>query len=187
MAAEGVQVKIEGLAELKARLSELAPKLRRRALRNALAAGARIVRDAARSKARVIPQGSNAVAKGYRRPGTVRDAIVVRTSKQAARSGDIGVFVNVRPAKGAKFKTTTHRIAGVLKIKTRRMAKASQRGAKSPTDPFYWRFLEFGTKRQRTFSFLRPAVTRLQEALRRFQAVLGPQLERLNANARDRL
>lgn len=167
MAADGVQVKIEGLAELKARLAELAPKLRRRALRNALAAGARIVRDAARRGAPVLRttthSGASAIKRGIRRPGTVRQAISVRTSKVDRRNGNVGVFVNVKPAKGAA------------------------RGSKKPTDPFYWRFLEFGTKRQRAFSFLRPAVARLQEALRRFQAVLGPQLNKLNATPKDPL
>jgi len=53
-----------------------------------------------------------------RAPGTVRKAIRVRTSKVARQAGDVGVFVNVKPAPGAKFKTSTTRILG-LKIKSR--------------------------------------------------------------------
>lgn len=180
--AGDVTVKIQGLDELKALLQGLPAKLRRRALRNALAAGARIVRDAARQRTPVINAGSPAVAKGHRKPGTVRDAIVVRTSKQATKAGDVGVFVNVRPAKGAKFRTTTRSVLGIAKIKQRHVVRATQRGAKSPKDPFYWRFLEFGTKRSREFSFLRPAAAKLSAALEKFKAVLGPQIAKLNTN-----
>lgn len=180
--AGDVSVSIQGLDDLKALLKALPDKLRRRALRNALAAGARIVRDAARRRTPVLSAGNAAVHRGYRKPGTVRDAIVVRTSKQAKKAGDVGVFVNVRPAKGAKFRTTTRSVLGIVKIKQRQVVRSSQRGAKSPNDPFYWRFLEFGTKRSREFSFLRPAAAKLSEALEKFKAVLGPQIAKLNTH-----
>lgn len=112
-----LETKITGLDDIKEALSGIVPKLRKRALRNALAAGGRIIRDAARAAAPVISPSSLAVVKGYRKPGTVKKAISVRTSKLARRSGDVGVFVNVRPAKGAN------------------------RGGKNPNDPFYWRWL----------------------------------------------
>jgi hypothetical protein len=44
----------------------------------------------------------------------------VRTSKADKKDGNVGVFVNVKPA------------------------KSGQRGAKSRDDPYYWRWLEFG-------------------------------------------
>ena len=64
----------------------------------------------------------------YRAPGTVKKAIRVRTSKVATRAGDVGVFVNVRPAKGAKYSTRTRSVMG-LKVRTRTLKRASQRGA----------------------------------------------------------
>lgn len=165
MAGDGVQVKIEGLDDLRAVLRGLPDKLRRRVLRNALAAGARIVRDYARQRAPVLRastySGASALRRGVRASGTVKRSISVRTSKAARRAGNVGVFVNVRPARGA------------------------QRGAKKPTDPFYWRFLEFGTKRAREFSFLRPAAQRLQQALEVFKARLGPQLAKLNISPKS--
>ena len=115
-----IAAKVHGLPDLKEALGQLVPKLRRRALRNALAAGARVVQKEARAKAPVLSPASLAVRKGERASGTVRKAISVRTSKLARRRGDVGVFVNVRPA------------------------KAGQRGAKNPNDPFYWRWLQFG-------------------------------------------
>lgn len=172
MAAERA---IGGLDAAKAAIKALPDKLRRRALRLALAAGGRVVRDEARRHAPVIDPADPAVQRGWRKPGTVRDAIVVRTSKQARREGNVGVFVNVRPAKGAKYRTLT----GANGSKSRVLARASQRGAKVKTDPFYWRFLEFGTKRIRAVPFLRPAAQTLDKALAAFTAKLGPQAQRI--------
>ncbi len=148
-----ISAKVRGIPELKAALGALVPKLRRQALRNALAAGARVVRDEARRRAPVL---QNTLRAPYRKPGTVRKAIVVRTSKAARRRGDVGVFVNVRPA------------------------RRGQRGAKSTNDPFYWRFLEFGTRHIAARGFLQAGAQRLTDALETFKAVIGPQIERMN-------
>lgn len=175
-----IDAKVRGIPELREALRGIVPKLRVRALRNALAAGARIVQREARSKTPVISPAALAVRKGYRKPGTVRDAISVRTSRAAKAKGDVGVFVNVRPAKGARFKTQTRSLLG-LKLKRRVQVAASQRGAKSPNDPFYWRFLEFGTaKGTRPFGFLQAGAARLDEALAVFIRRIGPAIERLN-------
>lgn len=151
-----IQAKVTGIPDLRAALAGIVPKLRARALRNALAAGARIVRDEARRNAPVINASSVPVRKGYRKPGTLRKAISVRTSKVARRAGDVGVFVNVRPAK---------RVA---------------RGGKSPTDPFYWRFVEFGTKSAKAVPFLARGAQRLDQALQAFIKAIGPQIAKLN-------
>jgi HK97 gp10 family phage protein len=161
-----VEARVTGIPDLKAALQAIPAKLRRRALRNALAAGARLIRDAARSVAPVLKAGRRAP---YRRPGTVKKAIVVRTSRAARRAGDVGVFVNVRP----------------LKAKQRAAFKGA--GAKNPNDPFYWRFLEFGTNKMRAMPFLQPAGRRLADALTKFKAVIGPQIQKLNANPKDPL
>lgn len=146
---------VSGLPDLRAALLGIAPKLRRRALRNALAAGARVIRDDARRRAPVL-QIAGVLKSPIRKAGTVRDAIGVRTSKIARKAGDVGVFVNVRPA------------------------KRGARGAKSPNDPFYWRFLEFGTAKMRASPFLQPAADKMGEALRIFIAKIGPQIQKLN-------
>ncbi|MCR5864653.1 HK97-gp10 family putative phage morphogenesis protein [Aquincola sp. J276] len=158
MAAD-LEVKVSGLSELREALAGLPDKLRRRALRNALAAGARLIRDAARATVPVLAEPTP-----RRASGTVRNAISVRTSKAARREGNVGVYVNVRPAKGAA------------------------RGAKSASDPFYWRFLEFGTDKMAARPYLRPAAqAQAQAALGAFSAKLGPQLDKLNANPKDPL
>lgn len=165
----GEQVRIEGLDQALAVLRALPDRLRNRALRNALAAGGRVVRDAAKRLAPVINPGDPAVLKGWRKPGTLKRAITVRTSKQARRAGNVGVFVNVRPAKGAKYRGG-------------KQVRASQRGAKSPNDPFYWRFVEFGTKRAEAKPFLQPAAKTLGAALDAFRKALAPALAKLNSN-----
>ena len=140
----GDVVRIEGLDNLKRKLSEVPKAMRKRVLRNALAAGAREVRDVAKRNAPVMTLGTSLNAP-YRKPGTVKQAIRVRTSKADRRAGDVGVFVNVRPA------------------------KSGQRGAKNPNDPFYWRFLEFGTRKMPARPFLQRATSALPRALAIFQ------------------
>lgn len=178
-----VEAKVTGLPDFKAALLSLPDKLRRRALRNALAAGARVVRDAARVQTPVLTQ-ENALRAPYRKPGTVKKAIVVRTSKRDRRAGDVGVFVNVRPAKGAA------------------------RGAKSSSDPFYWQWINWGwnpasratggvrgaagkrfrralnktsnPKVRAGWQFMEAGASKLSDALRVFTAKLRPAIDKLN-------
>ena len=168
---------LQGFDDVAAKLRAIAPALRRRALRNALAAGGRLVRDDARRRAPVLV---NAAQAPNRTPGLVRSQIVVRTSKLARQAGDVGVFVNVRPAKGARYKVTTGRVLGV-RLRAAQLVRASDRGANSRRDPFYWRFLEFGTKHMAARPFLRPAVERLPQALTVFRQQIGAWVARTNA------
>ena len=151
----GEVVRIEGLDELKRKLAEVPKAMRKRVLRNALAAGAREVRDVAKRNAPVLTLGTSLNAP-YRKPGTVKQAIRVRTSKADRRAGDVGVFVNVRPA------------------------KAGQRGAKNPNDPFYWRFLEFGTRKMPARPFLQRATSALPKALTIFQERVAKWINETN-------
>ncbi len=117
MAADGVSVKIAGIDELKRALKYLPEKMRRQVLTTALRAGGRVVQKAARAATPLL-----ATPNAYRTRGLLRKKLSVRVSKASKRAGDVGIFVNVKPA-----------------------AK-SARGAKNPLDPFYWRFVAFGTK-----------------------------------------
>ena len=151
----GEVVRIEGLDELKRKLAEVPKAMRKRVLRTALAAGAREVRDVAKRNAPTLSLGS-ALKAPYRKPNTIKQAIRVRTSKADRRAGDVGVFVNVRPA------------------------KAGQRGAKNPNDPFYWRFLEFGTKKMPARPFLQRATSALPKALTIFQERIAKWINETN-------
>ena len=172
MASDGITVKLEGIDELKRALAEIPQTLRKKALLGALRKAARVVSKEAKAKAPVLKEASP-----YRTKGLVKRRISVRTSKDARKAGDVGVFVNVKPAPGAKFKTTRSSFLGV-KYKQRVLVKASQRGTRD--DPFYWRFLELGTKKMGKREFLRPAADKLPEALAVFEREIGPQIAKLN-------
>jgi HK97 gp10 family phage protein len=191
MASE-IVARLTGLTELRQALVGLPAKLRRGALRAALQAGARVIRDEARRRAPVLKAstfyGASALKRNVRAVGTLKKAISVRLSKLSTRRGDVGVFVNVRPLKNGNAKIA---------------------GAKNPNDPFYWRWQEFGwnpasgatggakgAKGKRTrrllarrgaakakpgASFLRNAVTGKQgEAVRTIERTLGPAIQKLN-------
>jgi HK97 gp10 family phage protein len=166
--AGDVAVQVNGLDDLKRKLEQIPKALRRSVLRNALAAGAREVRDTAKRAAPVLNLGTSLQAP-YRKPGTVRDAIRVRTSKADRKAGNVGVFVNVRPLPGNKFKRDTRQTFFRGKVKTWRLVKKSERGATNPNDPFYWRFLEFGTRKMAARPFLRKGADKLPAALAIFE------------------
>lgn len=169
--------RIYGLQECRAALLSLAPRLRSGIVRKALAAGGRVYRDEAKRLTPVLR-----IATNNRKPGTVRNAIKVRTSKRAKAAGNVGVFVNVQPAKGARFATVR---SGGKRVRV--LKRASQRGANSKNDPFYWRFLEFGTRKLSGFKMLTNAASRktgealgtitrsLTEAMATFNRPGGPR------------
>ncbi len=178
-----LETKISGFDDLARKLREIPQVLRRRVLRNALAAGARIIRDEAKRQAPVL---ANAAKAPYRTPGTVKKNISVRTSKEARRRGNVGVFVNVRPASGAKYKTISVNPLGLkgFASKSRVKVKDSQRGARSKTDPFYWRFLEFGTSKMPARGFLAAGARQLPAALSVFQEAVGKWISKVNTTGK---
>lgn len=148
--------RVAGVQDVTAELRALPPKLRKRALTNALRAAGRVFRDEARRLTpRLVVPVFRKGAK-IREPGTVQRALSVRTSKIIRRRGDLGVFVNVRPL------------------------KRGQQGANNPKDPFYWRWLNFGKRGYAGRQFLQQAARKAGEALRRFESTLGPLARKLN-------
>lgn len=128
-------IKLGGLAAVKAALLALAPDLRKGPARRALRAGALPV------LARAIQETPRLTADIYRgkvmirRAGTLQRSLSIRSSRDVNRTGDVGVFVNIKPlSKGA--------------IRTYKQA-TGRRGADNPEDPFYWRWVHFATKRNK--------------------------------------
>lgn len=161
-----VEVKLEGVAELKTALADAATKIRTKAVRGALREAAKVIQTAARATAPILK-----VPTKYRIAGTVRKNILVRASKFARQNGDEGVFINVRPI-------------GSSAARVRKLGKG---GAKNPNDPFYWRFLEFGTRKMAARPFLRAAAdSKGTEAIAKFMSSVVPQIEKLNAKARSK-
>jgi HK97 gp10 family phage protein len=157
--ADGLTVKLEGIDDLKRALADAASDIRKKAVRGALREAGKVIQAAARATAPVLQ-----VPVPHRLPGTVKRNILVRASKFARQAGDEGVYVNVRGIRG--------------KARITRLGKA---GAKNPNDPYYWRFLELGTRKMRARPFLRPAAdSKGQEAISKFMQSVVPQIEKLN-------
>lgn len=166
MAADGVTVKIAGIDALKRSLEALPDKMRRKALIKPMKSAMKVVLEAARAAVPVLQ-----TPVPYRTAGLLKKRLTVRTSRVSRQDGNVGVFVNVRPATGAKYKT----VAG-----KRVKKKDSQRGATSKLDPYYWRFVEFGTRKTAKRPFLVPASNKLPAVLAVFEREVIPAIEALN-------
>lgn len=176
--ADSTTVKMSGIDDLRRALAELPIALRKKVLLAALRKAARIPLAAARQSVPVM-SSETAARTPYRTPGLLKRRLTVRVSKTARQAGAVGVFVNIKPAAGAKYRT--ERKTDLLGAYTvRQLKKASERGAKSPTDPYYWRFVEFGTKRMAARPYLKPATDTLPQALEVFMAEVLPQINRFN-------
>jgi HK97 gp10 family phage protein len=159
MTAVRFEYLIKGVEALRQRLIEMTPKIRRTFGYKAMRRGGEAVRELAASPGVVPVLAQPKYVRGQlvRKPGTLRDNIKVRKSREDTREGNVGVFVNVKPAKG------------------------ENRGANSPNDPYYWRFVHFGTRYMRARPFLTIGAQQLEgEALRRISAELGVGFEQLN-------
>jgi HK97 gp10 family phage protein len=167
---EGITATVEGLEKLKAALTGLPDKLRRKVLLSALRKGAAVVRKAARAATPEISQSTP-----YRTKGLLKKRLMVRVSRASKSAGHVGVFVNIRPAEGTKY--VKHNLLGV-KYKT--VKKESQRGARSPTDPYYWPFVAFGTKKMPARNFLQAGENALPDALEIFEREIGPAIQKFN-------
>lgn len=156
--ADGIEVKLEGIDDMARRLRDVPIALRKKVLLRALRKGAQIISRDAKAGAPVLKKPAP-----FRNPGTVKKAISVRTSKFARKSGDVGVFVGVKPLRGA------------------RQNKLGKAGAKNPNDPYYWRFIEFDTKRGPGKKFLtRAANTKAGAALDAAIAEVVPAIEKMD-------
>lgn len=162
--ADRFSVKLEGVEELKTALADAASKIRTKAVRSALREAGKVIQAAAKAAAPVLR-----VPSAYRKPGTVAKNIAVRASKFARRMGDEGVFINVRPIGSSKA----------------RQGKLGKAGATNPNDPYYWKFLEFGTRKMAARPMLRPAANaKGSEAIRKFMDSVVPQINKLNERSK---
>lgn len=157
MADKVVTFKVVNLDQVNAKLLEMTPIIRRKYAMKALKAGGKVVQRVADQEAPRLAKAKYRKGVLIRKPGTMAAAIKVRSSKDVNRTGDVGVFVNVRPAKG------------------------SNRGKYSPNDPFYWRWVHFGAKTvKRPVAFLTNAGRVLDnEALDAIEKELAAGLQKM--------
>ena len=146
---------VTGLADLKLALKDLAADLKKKVVRAALRDAAAPMRKAAIAAAPVLKK-----PHPYRLPGTLKKSIIVKASKRYnGRGGEIGVYLTVTKRKGLGGKP----------------------GARNPFDPFYWRFQEFGTKKQPAKKFLTPAFdSNATRAIDIFQARIKTRIDKAN-------
>jgi HK97 gp10 family phage protein len=164
-------VKVSGAAALAAALRDLAPNMRRGPAQRALRAGAAPVLERAIAETPSLVKPVIRNGKTIRKPGTLRRALRIRTSKDTAKNGDVGVFVNIKPLERSAVRT--------FKDDTGR------RSSENPDDPFYWRFVHFATKKNKNPKpFLTRAGAVLQgESLRLITQALVGYFDRLNKKA----
>jgi len=142
-----VEVKVNGLQELRAAMLKLPKEMDRKTLNAALFQGGKLMVNDARGNVPVLQTPTP-----HRNTGTVRKNIRARTGRPIAGM-TATVIVGVR-------KMSRGQINAFKSVAAARGKKVA--GSVNPDDPFYWRFLEFGyTDRGGTWhpgkSFLRNA------------------------------
>lgn len=159
---------VAGIEALRDELAKLAPELRRGPARRALVKAAEPVLARAIAATPILAADVYVRGKLYRKSGTLRQALRIRSSKDTNKSGDVGVFVNIKPLS---------RVA-ISDFKAATLRKSSA----NPSDPFYWKFVNFATKRNKNPArFLQKAGDILVgTSLPIISASLAAYFERLN-------
>lgn len=119
---------VTGFKELAAAMRELPEELARKALRSAVAAGARVVRDQAKDQA---PVYAGPEIEGHPPAGTLQKSIVSKWDARRSSTYRQMFAVVIRAGKNSR----------VVKVK-------DSKGKFSHTmtlDAYYWRYLEWGT------------------------------------------
>jgi HK97 gp10 family phage protein len=146
-------VRIEGLQQLSQTLMKLPARLEKNVILGALRAAGQVIRREAMARVPVLQKPDP-----RRRAGTVRKNITVRRAR-----GRLAVYVGV--ASISKKANAAFKAGG------------GQKGANNPDDPYYWTWIEFGTKFQPARPFLRPAFeAKKYEALRKFDEYMKKRL-----------
>ena len=153
-----LSVKVTGLKELGQALENLGRKTKNKLGAKAMRKGGAIIRDQARANAPLLK-----VKVPHRKRGTLKKAIVASTKPQ--KDGSVRTIIFVRTLKNSK----------ILEFK----GKTGKSGAYNPNDPFYWRFVEFGTSKMPAQPFLRPAFSsKKEQASREIITTLRDEINR---------
>lgn len=185
--ADEISAKFQGWDQLRQIRETLGTAKFKSALRAALKAGAIPLRNAIREQIPVLGASSQTRTRGL-----LRRRLSIRPSGQAAREGNIGLFINVKP------------------LQKRERKRLGDPGAKNPADPYYWLFVDVGAKahiirpatrkalRLGTVApkftrlvihpgapathFMRAGADKIHTALPTIEAAIGPIFQKLDAN-----
>ena len=153
--ARSETVRIEGLADLERALRELPDRVAKNGLRVSVYAGAKVIRDEARQRA---PKAAQALGPNQPPPGTLKRSVIMKHVPELSGQTRQTFFVLVRH--GKKYR------------------KQGKKGNLSQ-DAWYWRFVEFGTRKMRARPFLRPALeAKRREAVQAMKECLADRIER---------
>jgi HK97 gp10 family phage protein len=148
-----ITVGIAGGPELQARMRELGGKQLDRVGLSALRSGASLVVREAKRLAPILKEPDP-----RRKPGTVQKNIRAARARGTDSNVQFQVVVGVRRLPGSKVRAFKKSANTLASFRTHgRILKSSD----NPDDPYYWRFLEFRTKRLGLTPkpFLAPAFT----------------------------
>jgi HK97 gp10 family phage protein len=152
-----------GLNELRQRLKGLPAKLQGPPARNALHAGAKVIKEAARHTSAWSDDS-----------GFLRENIVQFSVRKSETQYDAEVRVGVRKRRAKK------RSKALVKALVRR----NRRQKRNFVTAYYWKYLEFGTSRMGARPFMRPAFEANKvDAAQRIADVLRTQIDKAAAKA----
>lgn len=151
-------IRFTGAQELGAKFRQVSAEAQGKSGRGAINAAKNVLVKEQRALVPVL-----AAPTRYRKPGTVRDAIGGYLLRSGKGDYDVTALLQVRALSGKKV---------------RAFKQASGLGsAQNPNDPYYWRFLEFGTRKMRAFNFMRRGFAgAAQRALDKLGEVLNKRL-----------
>ena len=153
MMAKFERMQVKGAAELVKLLNQLPARVAKNGLRNAVYAGARVVRDEAKSRA---PKAAE-VMPNQPPPGTLRRSVIMKHIPELSSLTRQTFFVTVRHGKKYRFQGKKKNLS---------------------QDAWYWRFIEFGTIKMAARPFLRPALeVKRQEAVDAITTRLASRIE----------
>lgn len=170
-----VRVQIQGLEELARGLRGMRRTLQRKTLRKPLFTAMELMRKTVAGNAPVLDRKKRGSAwmlrNKARRTGLVRRSVKTLWSKLQVRRGDAGVWLTVTRAKTTKRQIREGGGSKRLAVNARRRGgfglirhDGSAGATYFPNDPFYFKFLEQGTKhiKKERYQFIGRAATGAQ-------------------------
>jgi HK97 gp10 family phage protein len=133
MMAKRERFEVKGAADLVKALEALPDRVARNGLRASVYAGAKVVRDEAKRRAPIAKQSM----PNQPPPGTLHRSVIMKHIRELSSLTRQTFFVTVRHGK-----------------KYRNQGKKKNLSQ----DAWYWRFIEFGTRKMAARPFLRPAL-----------------------------
>lgn len=156
MASDYVEVKIHGLKELDAALKQFPEQLQKLALTQAVRAGADVVVRGAKARAPVaekphffypyVSRGKRALLTGFQ-----GGRIKASARATAGEKGRVEIQPGLIRRSIRAWRVKSESATVMFRVGPRKKGKGYE------NDPWYWRFLEYGTKYAAARPFLRPA------------------------------